>query len=294
MGRRENPEHGFEDFRGFSHSAGTDLAAAEPAICGADDVDAIGAELGDISLDGRGIPHVGVHGGSDKDGAAGDEEGGAEEVVGESEGDAGDAACSGGGDDSNLGTAGETDVFALPVFVGGELLVVDGPCGERFEGGGADELGSGFGENYGNESTALDEAAAEFGGFIGRDTSADAEEYFAVGEGVSHSGRVMGECGLEVVEGWSLVAEEFVDEGGIVFDGADVFGGVEEDFVLHDFSDDDFYEIFGLDIDELGGAAVELHHALLDERGESEPAADLTDNVVFAEFVKHFEPSLRL
>jgi hypothetical protein len=251
---------------GFGHTAGTDLSAAEPAFCRADDVDAIGAELSDVSPDCRGIPHIGVHSGCDEDGAACNEQSGGEEVVGESECDAGDGAGRGGSNDGDLGAAGESDMFTLPVFVRGELLMMDGPCSECFEGGVADEPGGGFGEDDGDMCTALHEATAEFSGFVGRDTSADAKEHFAVGEGVSHVGGTVSWCGLQVVEGWALIAKEFVDEGGFVFDGADIFGGVEEDFVLHDFSDDDFHEVFGLDVDELRGAAVELHHAFLDER----------------------------
>jgi hypothetical protein len=272
------------------------LTAAEPAFAGTDEVHTVGTQLCDVALHGRGIPHIGIHGRSDEDWAAADEERSAEEIVGESECDSGDGAGGRRGDDGKAGAATESDVFTLIVFAGGKLIVVDRSASECFEGAAADELGCRVCEDDGDASTALHEATAEVCGLISRDTSADAQEHFAVCERICH-GTAMGldgwREGLEVVERGTLFAEVFVDEGRFVFRGAYVFGGVKEDLVLHDFGDDDFHEVLGLDIDELRGAAVELHHAFLDQGRQAEATAYLADNVVFAKVVKHFEPSLR-
>jgi len=168
-------------------------------LAGTDEVHTVCTQLCDVALHGWGIPHISVHGRRDEDGAATDEECGAEEIVGESECDSGD--CAGGcrGDDGKASTASKPDVFSLPVFAGGELIIVNRSAGECFEGAAADELGCGVCEDNGDASVALHEATAEVCGLVSRDTSADAQEYFAVCERICHGSEWLQE-GLEVVE----------------------------------------------------------------------------------------------
>src|SRR5947209_7759321 len=62
---------------------------------------------------------------------------------------------------------------------------------------------------------------------------------------------------------------------------------LQVNFVLEDLLDDDGQLVAALDLDQRPGPGVQRHHALLDQRGQLEPAAHLVDNRFFFQVVVH-------
>ena len=63
--------------------------------------------------------------------------------------------------------------------------------------------------------------------------------------------------------------------------------GIQENLVLQDFLDHDFHLVVGVHVDQRPGAAVDGHHALLDQCRQLETAADLVNDRLFPKFVNH-------
>jgi hypothetical protein len=128
------------DLPRFRHAAGANLTAAQPALAGADKVQAVIAQLPDVSLDGGFGPHVAVHGRRDKHWNGRRQNCRAEQIVGQAQGESRDGASRCRSDDNQFRAAGESDVFTLRMLVRFKRVGRDAAVRQRFECGGPDEV----------------------------------------------------------------------------------------------------------------------------------------------------------
>src|SRR6185436_13862091 len=107
----------------------------------------------------------------------GGEEQRAGEVVREAAGQLGDQVGGGGGDDHEVGGAGELDMAHLGL--GGEVEepVVDLVAGQCRDGERGDELGAGPGEDGRDRGAGLLQQADELEALVGGDAAADDQQY---------------------------------------------------------------------------------------------------------------------
>src|SRR4051794_7013465 len=63
--------------------------------------------------------------------------------------------------------------------------------------------------------------------------------------------------------------------------------GIQENLVLHDLVDDDLQTVVTFRIHKRAAAVLQLHHALLDQRGKLEAAAHFVHDGFFSQLVDH-------
>lgn len=171
-----------DDFQGFRHASGTDLAAGKIARARTNDNCAVFLDLRDVSL-GRGLgPHFGVHRGRDQDPLVGREQRGRSEVVRLPGRHFGDDIGDCRRDDDQIGLARQPDMAHLAFVgerkeVGIDLLARQGGKGER-----RDEFLRRPSEHAADLDLAFLEAPDEVEAFVGRDAAGDDEEDAFTGE----------------------------------------------------------------------------------------------------------------
>ena len=130
-------EHTLDDDGRVGQPALSRVAAGQPPALGRDDLDAAALERGQVVPHRRVLPHLGVHGGAHDHGRPGGQQRGAQEVVGEPGGVAGDGVGGGGHDEDEVGALAE-----LRVRNGRRLVpqrALDRLGGQRREGDVTDE-----------------------------------------------------------------------------------------------------------------------------------------------------------
>src|SRR5439155_7629987 len=106
----QDGQDGGQNVVGFGQTSGPLVAAGQPAHSGFDDGHAPRSQQAQVLLDGRLLPHLGVHGRADHDGRPGGEEGGRQQVVGDAVGVAADDAGSGGRHQHEIGRLAQAGV----------------------------------------------------------------------------------------------------------------------------------------------------------------------------------------
>ena len=166
LGREEGVQL-LDQVQRLQHAASAHFAAGLLTGVGAQHADAVGAQLVDVALGGRVLPHLPVHGRGhqQRDVPCHTQRG--EQVVAVPMGQLRDEICRGGGHQDRIGLTAQLDVRHVVVDAGIEGIGVDRVARQRLEGDGPDETGGGLGHHHLHLGAGTAQIAHQLGGLVG-------------------------------------------------------------------------------------------------------------------------------
>jgi hypothetical protein len=173
------------DHFGLGHAAKAALAAlGHFAFHRADEIEAVGLQLGEIALRRRVRPHVRVHGRRHQHRFVGGEQNSGGEIVGEAGGGFGHEVGGGGRDDDEIGLAREADVADIEFLrlieqIGEDALADECASSER-----GDEALRRFRHHHAHGDAGFFQAADQLERFVSGDAAAN-DEQDALAHGVA-------------------------------------------------------------------------------------------------------------
>ena len=153
-------------------------------MAGAKHRHAVGAQLGDIALIGRVVPHLFVHGRRHRQRAGARGGQGGDQVVTVAMRQARQHIGGGGRNQKAIGPAGQLDMRHIVVRACIPQIHIHRPARQRLEGHRGDKAGGGFAHRHVHGVARLDQQADEFGGFIGGHAARDAKQDVLSGHGL--------------------------------------------------------------------------------------------------------------
>ncbi len=170
-----------KDRGGFGQAPGAVFAARHLALVGVDDINAVVAQLRDIALRRRVLPHAHVHRGHREHRRVGREQQRGGKVVGVPRRHLGDEVGGGGRNDDQVGLARQLDMSHLDLILEvperGEDLVF-GQGGERHR---RDEMRSALGQDAAHAHPRLADQPDELARLVSGNPAADDQEDVSIG-----------------------------------------------------------------------------------------------------------------
>ncbi len=161
---------------GLGHAAGPVFAAGHLALVGADKLDAVGFERGEIALRGGVLPHAHIHRRRGEHLLVGGEQHGGGEIVGQTMRHLGEKVGGRRRDHDQIGLARQTDMPDLGLVLEVEEIGEDLRLGEHRERERRDEFGAAACQDRAHARAPLLQAAHQFEALIGGDAAADDQE----------------------------------------------------------------------------------------------------------------------
>ncbi|MNZ83420.1 hypothetical protein D3C78_1021470 [compost metagenome] len=161
---------------GFQHAAGADVAAGLAAGCRAEQVHAARTQQVGVDLGGRVAPHGLVHRRSEGDLRVGGQHQGGQQVVGHALGQARHDVGGGGGDQHQVGPAGQFDMPHGRFGGGIEEVQVYRMAGQRLEGQGGDEFTAALSHHDTHLGALVAQTANQLSALVGSDTATHTQD----------------------------------------------------------------------------------------------------------------------